>query len=90
MNTAEEVKIQYEYERDRAMSELNKKNQEIVNLKSQIEKLNEEKEQLKETIKEKDSDLYKYKFKIKDLQKSKHVLTHRAKGIHASLEPKEK
>ncbi len=41
-------------------------------------------------MKEKEHDLYKYKFKIKDLQKSKHVLTHRAKGIHASLEPKEK
>ena len=41
-------------------------------------------------MKEKEHELYKYKFKIKDLQKSKHVLTHRAKGIAASLEPKEK
>jgi len=45
---------------------------------------------LKKQIEEKEHELYKYKFKIKDLQKSKHVLTHRAKGIHAALEPKEK
>ena len=31
----------------------------------------------------------KYKFKIKDLQKSKHVLTHRTTEMRASLEPKE-
>lgn len=57
---------------------------------TQIELLIKEKDQLQEQVKEKEHELYKYKFKIKDLQKSKHVLTHRAKGIHASLEPKEK
>jgi cilia- and flagella-associated protein 57 len=56
----------------------------------QVRLLQEEKEQLKKQIEEKEHELYKYKFKIKDLQKSKHVLTHRAKGIHEQLEPKEK
>ena len=28
-----------------------------------------------------ETDLYKYKFKIKDLKKSRHVLTHRAKEM---------
>lgn len=32
-----------------------------------------------------EKDLYKYKFKIKDLQKSKHVLTHRTTEMKASL-----
>ena len=36
-----------------------------------------------------EKDLYKYKFKIKDLQKSKHVLTHRTTEMKASLQPKE-
>ena len=36
-----------------------------------------------------ETDLYKYKFKIKDLKKSRHVLTHRAKEMQQSLQPKE-
>jgi predicted nucleic acid-binding Zn-ribbon protein len=40
-------------------------------------------------LKKRETDLYKYKFKIKDLQKSKHVLTHRTTEMRASLEPKE-
>lgn len=36
-----------------------------------------------------EKDLYRYKFKIKDLQKSKHVLTHRTTEMKASLQPKE-
>ena len=42
-----------------------------------------------EKLKKRETDLYKYKFKIKDLRKSKHVLTHRAQEMRASLEPKE-
>ena len=52
--------------------------------------MQDEQLEVQKTLKKKDRDLYKYKFKIKDLQKSKHVLTHRAKGIYAALEPKEK
>lgn len=36
-----------------------------------------------------EKDLFKYKFKIKDLQKSKHVLTHRTTEMKQSLQPKE-
>ena len=36
-----------------------------------------------------ETDLYKYKFKIKDLKKSRHVLTHCAKEMQQSLQPKE-
>jgi len=42
-----------------------------------------------EKLTKREKDLYKYKFKIKDLQKSKHVLTHRTTEMKASLQPKE-
>ena len=55
----------------------------------QINMLEQEREEVTEKLKKRDTDLYKYKFKIKDLQKSKHVLTHRTTEMRASLEPKE-
>jgi predicted nucleic acid-binding Zn-ribbon protein len=51
--------------------------------------LEKEREEVTEKLKKRETDLYKYKFKIKDLQKSKHVLTHRTTEMRASLEPKE-
>lgn len=51
--------------------------------------LMQEREEVTDKLKKRDTDLYKYKFKIKDLQKSKHVLTHRTTEMRASLEPKE-
>lgn len=51
--------------------------------------LEQEREEVTEKLKKRETDLYKYKFKIKDLQKSKHVLTHRTTEMRASLEPKE-
>jgi hypothetical protein len=57
--------------------------------KKQIDMLMQEREEVTDKLKKRDTDLYKYKFKIKDLQKSKHVLTHRTTEMRASLEPKE-
>lgn len=57
--------------------------------KTQIDLLEDEKQEVIEKLKKRETDLYKYKFKIKDLQKSKHVLTHRTTEMRASLEPKE-
>ena len=55
----------------------------------QINMLEQERLEVTEKLKKRETDLYKYKFKIKDLQKSKHVLTHRTTEMRASLEPKE-
>ena len=55
----------------------------------QINMLEQEGDEVTEKLKKRETDLYKYKFKIKDLQKSKHVLTHRTTEMRASLEPKE-
>ena len=64
--------------------------------RNKIEKLEQDIEQKKSSKKEeidklrkRETDLYKYKFKIKDLKKSRHVLTHRAKEMQQSLQPKE-
>ena len=55
----------------------------------QIELLEKERQDNIEKLTKREKDLYKYKFKIKDLQKSKHVLTHRTTEMKASLQPKE-
>lgn len=55
----------------------------------QIKMLEQERQEVMDKLKKRETDLYKYKFKIKDLQKSKHVLTHRTTEMRASLEPKE-
>ena len=55
----------------------------------QIRMLEQERQEVSDKLKKRETDLYKYKFKIKDLQKSKHVLTHRTTEMRASLEPKE-
>ena len=55
----------------------------------QINMLEQERQEVTEKLKKRETDLYKYKFKIKDLQKSKHVRTHRTTEMRASLEPKE-
>ena len=51
--------------------------------------LEQEKQDNTDKLTKREKDLYKYKFKIKDLQKSKHVLTHRTTEMKASLQPKE-
>jgi len=55
----------------------------------QIELLQSEKKDNQDKLTKREKDLYKYKFKIKDLQKSKHVLTHRTTEMKESLQPKE-
>jgi len=52
--------------------------------------LEQEKKEVQERLKKKETELYQYKFKIKELQKTKHVLTHRTTEMKGSLEPKEK
>lgn len=81
---------QMEKMKSKATNALNQRDRTVDQKNEQIKILQEEKLSLQGQVKEKEHELYKYKFKIKDLQKSKHVLTHRAKGIAASLEPKEK
>jgi hypothetical protein len=61
----------------------------LEELKNQIVLLEAEKHDNFEKLTKREKDLYKYKFKIKDLQKSKHVLTHRTTEMKASLQPKE-
>lgn len=80
---------------------IEKKNMEVAKkLKKEVkEKLNQKVKQIKllenerqdniDKLTKREKDLYKYKFKIKDLQKSKHVLTHRTTEMKASLQPKE-
>jgi cilia- and flagella-associated protein 57 len=51
----------------------------------QISLLEQERQDNMEKLTKREKDLYKYKFKIKDLQKSKHVLTHRTTEMKASL-----
>ena len=87
--TAEQEREKYMKERDQAILEKEKEIQNNEELNKKIELFNKEKENNQELLKQKEHDLYKYKFKIKDLQKSKHVLTHRATEMRASLEPKE-
>lgn len=57
--------------------------------KKQISLLQQERQDNIDKLTKREKDLYKYKFKIKDLQKSKHVLTHRTTEMKASLQPKE-
>ena len=57
--------------------------------KQQINLLTSERQINIDKLTKREKDLYKYKFKIKDLQKSKHVLTHRTTEMKASLQPKE-
>ena len=86
---AEDERDKFIKERDQAIMEKEKEIQNNEELNKKIELFNKEKEANQELLKQKEHDLYKYKFKIKDLQKSKHVLTHRATEMRASLEPKE-
>lgn len=80
-------KIQNQYD-----EELNSSQNErvaIEKLKQDIKQKQNSKEEEIEKLYKRETDLYKYKFKIKDLKKSKHVLTHRAKEMQQSLQPKE-
>lgn len=88
-NNAEDEKVQLTKERDKAIAEREETRHICEDLKKKIELQENEKKQNQESLKQKEHDLYKYKFKIKDLQKSKHVLTHRATEMRAALEPKE-
>ena len=65
------------------------KKRKLEELNNQIVLLEAEKHDNFEKLTKREKDLYKYKFKIKDLQKSKHVLTHRTTEMKASLQPKE-
>ena len=74
--------------------ELAKKNKKDVydileQRKKQILLLQQERTESNDKLTKREKDLYKYKYKIKDLQKSKHVLTHRTTEMKASLQPKE-
>lgn len=86
----------YENERDNAESLMinakKKKKATKALLEEKIKQINlleQERQEVMDKLKKRETDLYKYKFKIKDLQKSKHVLTHRTTEMRASLEPKE-
>ena len=61
----------------------------IEKLQQDIEQKELSKKEEIEKLYKRETDLYKYKFKIKDLKKSRHVLTHRAKEMQQSLQPKE-
>jgi SMC interacting uncharacterized protein involved in chromosome segregation len=85
-----------EHEREAAETQMvasKKKKKDIKNKLEerikQIKMLEQERQEVMDKLKKRETDLYKYKFKIKDLQKSKHVLTHRTTEMRASLEPKE-
>jgi serine phosphatase RsbU (regulator of sigma subunit) len=85
-----------ENERDNAenlMNNAKKKKKAIKKLLEdkikQINLLEQERQEVLDKLKKRETDLYKYKFKIKDLQKAKHVLTHRTTEMRQSLEPKE-
>ncbi len=73
----------------KAKMEKKDKKRKLEELKNQIVLLEAEKHDNFEKLTKREKDLYKYKFKIKDLQKSKHVLTHRTTEMKASLQPKE-
>lgn len=51
----------------------------------QISLLEQERQDNVDKLTKREKDLFKYKYKIKDLQKSKHVLTHRTTEMKASL-----
>lgn len=87
--TAEEEKMKLNAAKDSAEAQKLEMERLCEDLNKKIELQDKEKKQNQEALKQKEHDLYKYKFKIKDLQKSKHVLTHRATEMRASLEPKE-
>ena len=70
-------------------AKLEKERQNVERLKQDIETKELTKKEEIDKLYKRETDLYKYKFKIKDLKKSKHVLTHRAKEMQASLQPKE-
>jgi hypothetical protein len=76
-------------ENENETNKFTKLKKECTDLNAKIERQDIEKKLNQEQLKQKEHDLYKYKFKIQDLQKSKHVLTHRATEMRASLEPKE-
>ena len=69
----------------KAKMEKKDKKRKLEELKNQIVLLEAEKHDNFEKLTKREKDLYKYKFKIKDLQKSKHVLTHRTTEMKASL-----
>ena len=50
-------------------------------MKREIEHQEQIKSEEIDKLYKRETDLYKYKFKIKDLKKSRHVLTHRAKEM---------
>ena len=70
-------------------AKLEKERQNVERLKQDIETKELTKKEEIDKLYKRETDLYKYKFKIKDLKKSRHVLTHRAKEMQASLQPKE-
>ena len=93
-----EKKIKDEFERKKneekkemlEAKQLKKKVKE--DLKGKIKNINlleQERQDNMDKLTKREKDLFKYKFKIKDLQKSKHVLTHRTTEMKQSLQPKE-
>lgn len=84
---AEKEKVQLEYEE--AQAALEAERAKIEKLTQDIEQKESSKKEEIDKLYKRETDLYKYKFKIKDLKKSRHVLTHRAKEMQQSLQPKE-
>ena len=83
----ERIKAENKMKDAKALKKITKNNlQERI---KQIALLEQEKQEVLDKLKKRETDLYKYKFKIKDLQKSKHVLTHRTTEMRSSLEPKD-
>ena len=69
--------IQYK----QAESEMKAEQERIERLQQDIEQKELSRKEEIDKLYKRETDLYKYKFKIKDLKKSRHVLTHRAKEM---------
>lgn len=74
---------------EEAKGALDKERGNVEKLTQDIEQKESSKREEIDKLYKRETDLYKYKFKIKDLKKSRHVLTHRAKEMQQSLQPKE-
>lgn len=79
------MKEKYQMDYDEEVRKRDMARTQIEKLKQDIQQKQRTKEEEIEKLYKRETDLYKYKFKIKDLKKSKHVLTHRAKEMQQSL-----
>ena len=84
----EKLKKEAEDEMLKAKADKKDKKSKLEEKKKQISLLQRERQDNIDKLTKREKELYKYKFKIKDLQKSKHVLTHRTTEMKLSLQPK--